>query len=171
MNRVMIDLEALGSGPTSAIVAIGAARFDCGGIVATLDLAVDAGSALACGMTLDAETLLWWLRQSDAARAQLQRPGVPLRAALERFAQWLGEDAEVWGNGAAFDNVILAHAYRLCGLPRPWPYRADRCYRTLAALYPQVAMHRVGIAHCARDDAVSQAEHLLRILAHAGLCA
>lgn len=70
----------------------------------------------------------------------------------------------LWGNGSDFDNVILASAYRSCNLEVPWKFWNNRCYRTVKALRPDIKIHRSGTYHNALDDAVSQAEHLMRMI-------
>lgn len=167
MKDVMLDLETVGNGPTAAIRAIGAVLFDR----ATVDdsgafyTKVDLESAVAAGMTMDPATFLWWLGQGEEARAEMCRDkGRSLVEALEYFDAWLGgRNVCVWGNGAAFDNVILGSAYRLLGRPQPWKFYNDRCYRTMKALCPQVTMPRTGTHHNALDDAKSQARHLIEI--------
>ena len=67
-------------------------------------------------------------------------------------------------NGAAFDNVILASAYRRNGTRQPWQFLNDRCYRTMKAQYPAVKMQRNGTHHNAVDDAESQARHLIAMM-------
>ncbi len=107
------------------------------------------------------------MRQSDEARKYICGDGLPLRQVLSEFSEWLdslGEEPKVWGNGAAFDNVILAQAYRRAGLSVPWPYWNDRCYRTVKAMRPDVRMDRTGTHHNAIDDATSQARHLIALL-------
>ena len=113
--------------------------------------------------------MLWWMQQGDAARSAFSRGGEKITIALQQFAGWMenrakGDDVRVWGNGAAFDNVILASAYRRSGTPTPWRFWNDRYYRTIKAQYPAVKMTRKGTHHNAVDDAESQARHLLDIL-------
>lgn len=171
MTNVMLDLETMGTSNDAAIVAIGAVEFDVatGTIGELFYYTIDLGSAVSEGGVIDAATVMWWLRQSDAARKALyDRFTMPIRQGLDEFAAWMaarGKDVKVWGNGVAFDNVILAQAYRRMGLPVPWEYRNDRCYRTMRTLYPDIQMQRTGVHHSAGDDAVSQAQHLLQILA------
>ena len=172
MNDVMLDLETMGTSNDAAIVAIGAVEFDvvAGPIGEVFYRTIDLSSAVAEGGVIDAATVMWWLRQSDAAREALYGRGdtLHIRQGLHEFAAWMsarGKDVKVWGNGAAFDNVILAQAYRRMGLPVPWQHWDDRCYRTVRALYPDIQMQRTGVHHNAGDDAVSQAQHLLQILA------
>lgn len=78
------------------------------------------------------------------------------------------EETRVWGNGAAFDNVILRRAYERTSresMKAPWPHWNDRCYRTIKGLYGhQVKIERTGTHHHALDDAASQARHLIRML-------
>jgi uncharacterized protein YdcH (DUF465 family) len=65
--------------------------------------------------------------------------------------------------------VVLAEFYRLHGMPTPWPYYNDRCYRTVRALYKgkEPPFVRLGTFHNALDDAMSQATHLIKLLNHA----
>lgn len=166
MNHVMLDLETMGNGPSAAIVAIGAVRFGDGVTGDEFYERVNLESSLAIGLKMDASTVLWWMQQSDAARAELyRRDGCPIELALEKFAAWLPPlDAQVWGNGASFDNVILNTAYRFAGKEGPWKFWNDRCYRTIKALHPHIKVEQRGTHHHALDDARSQARHLMQIL-------
>jgi len=69
----------------------------------------------------------------------------------------------VWGNGASFDNAILANAYHKTHLDLPWQYYNNRCYRTIKNCYPNIKLSRAGTLHKALDDAKSQAMHLIEI--------
>lgn len=168
--RIMVDLETLSTRHNAAIVAIGAVvvgepdkRFYC---------TVTPHSAELAGLHISGSTVAWWMEQSDLARQRTFRPDVAALAlgrALDDFSQFLlkardGQDLEIWGNGATFDNVILRSAYTALGTEAPWAFYHDRCYRTMKALYPQVPAVRPEVAHCALDDALAQAEHLHRIL-------
>ena len=164
MNKVMLDLETMGNGTNAAIIAIGAARFDAGEITDEFYTVVDLASSVSAGLEMDASTVLWWMQQSDDARKQFEREGVTLKDALKQFADWIGEGAEVWGNGAVFDNAILSNAYRKCGMEQPWKFWNDRCYRTVKNMHPDVKLERIGVYHNAVDDAKSQADHLMRII-------
>ena len=168
---VMLDLETMGTSSNAAIVAIGAVAFDidAGTVGDRFYRVVDLGTSVAMGGEIDADTVLWWMQQSDEARAMFTRDSVPLSVALAEFEVWMSERGEmtgarVWGNGAAFDNVILSSAYRRSAIKQPWPHWNDRCYRTIKALYPDVKLERVGTHHNAVDDAESQARHLIAML-------
>ena len=171
MRDVMLALETMGSGPTAAIVAIGAVAFDIGthSIGPTFYRVVDLASAVAAGGQMDAATVMWWVQQKEGARVALLADAIPIYVALVDFSQWLlkttdGQEPCMWGNGAAFDNVILASAYRNSALPQPWKHWNDRCYRTVKALHPAIKLDRVGTHHIAVDDAASQARHLISML-------
>lgn len=163
MKNIMLDLETLGNKPGAVIVAIGAARFGNGQVVETFYARVDAQSCVSAGLKLDASTVLWWMKQSDAARAELNRPGDSLAGALNYFKDFLSKDDLVWGNGSDFDNTILAAAYEACQLPLPWKFWNNRCYRTLKALRPEVKFENFGTVHNALDDAKAQAHHLMQM--------
>lgn len=171
MKNVMLDLETMGAGPRAAIVAIGAIEFDidAGTVGERFYRTVDLASSVNAGAEIDASTVLWWMKQSDEARAALAKDGVELSKALMDFSMWLHSRAAfadlcVWGNGASFDNVILASAYQMAKIEKPWRFWNDRCYRTIRAQHPDITMERIGVHHNAADDAESQARHLIAIL-------
>jgi len=167
--HIMIDLETMGTRPDAPIVAIGAVAFNAHGVHDTLYRLVSLRSSVAGGAVIDPETVMWWLQQDDDARAALvsldncspciiDAALIDLKAFIEDF----GDDG-VWGNGASFDNVIVAEAYRRDRQNVPWPFWKDKCYRTVKGMYPDVKMERSGTHHNALDDARSQAEHLIAI--------
>lgn len=164
-TKVMLDLETLGKTPGSVIVAIGAVKFAEGQILDRFYERVDAESCVVLGLQMDVSTVMWWLTQDEEARMEITRQGRPLADVLRSFSSWIDDpDAEIWGNGASFDNVLLAEAYDRTGLTRPWQYWNDRCYRTVKNLHPERSMKRMGTHHNALDDAESQALHLMEIL-------
>jgi DNA polymerase III epsilon subunit-like protein len=163
MKNIMLDLETLGNKPGAVIVAIGAVRFGKGQISETFYNRVDAQSCVDAGLKLDVSTVLWWLKQSDAARAELNQPGEHLADALQAFQDFVREDDLIWGNGSDFDNTILAAAYEALRLAVPWKFWNNRCYRTLKALRPDIKLKQPGVAHNAQHDAQAQAHHLMQM--------
>lgn len=162
MNHVMVDLETVDNVPTSAIVSIGAIIFDHTGVSQNIFYeVVDLQSCLDAGLTLSPETLAWWMKQNDAARDVFQKEGEHLALVLDRFAKYLPQDCKLWGNGASFDNAILANAYRAFNIPAPWKFWNDRCYRTVVAGLAR--RQQTGTYHNALDDAISQTYHLLQV--------
>ena len=141
-NNIMLDLETMGTDSDAAIIAIGAVRFDKS-VSDSFYQVVDLQSSLDAGLTMSADSILWWLKQGDEARQAITVKGVSLRSALLNFKKWAGKDALIWGNGATFDNVILANAYDKSKVERPWHYSANRCYRTLKSFYPNVEFQHV----------------------------
>ena len=177
MTHIMVDLETLSTEPNAHIVSIGAVKFDRErGVydkyyqpVVTPEISLYTQSYISVeGFHISNDTVQWWYKQSDRARAVLTDPNAAgMSIALKYFAQWalldtLVEDVKLWGNGASFDNVILSSAYRICNRDRPWKFWNDRCYRTIRGQYPEVKFYNHGIAHHALDDAEAQAEHLLK---------
>ena len=168
--HIMIDLETMGTRPSAAIVSIGAVVFDEHTLRDQFYAVVDLQSAIDSGATVGGGTVMWWLRQSENARLALtdQASTRPIREVLSDFDSFVhraeGYNLEgVWGNGAAFDNVVLAESYRRLGTEPPWPFWLDRCYRTMKNLHTSVPVKHTGTAHNALDDAVAQAKHLQRM--------
>ena len=174
MNHIMLDLETMGTGPNAAIVAIGAVEFELtktgGQLGDSFYQCISLESAMSSGGQVDAGTVLWWLKQNDAARAMFAQPAVGAIEALMNFSAWMAKRGEpknlrVWGNGASFDNVILHSAYRRADLGLPWNSFNDRCYRTVKSMHPAApAIQRTGTHHNAKDDAINQANHLIAML-------
>jgi len=165
-NHIMVDLETMNSTPDSAITSIGAVKFnlDKGLITDDFYVRVKLQSCLDVGLTIGADTIQWWLKQSEEARMEIAKPGdYRIEEALEQLKKWMGDYPVVWGNGAAFDNVILKNAYKAVGEEAPWPYWNDRCFRTLKALLPKIKFERKG-AHIAVEDARYQAIYLMKAL-------
>lgn len=168
-RKIMVDLETLGTQPGSVILSIGAVEFDIDkGLGETFYAVISHASSRQAGLTEDANTLAWWAKQSDAAREILRHvddANAPtLRTALHEFGEFLKRDDEVWGNGSDFDNVLLASAYEAVGIPLPWKFWNNRCYRTLKNLRPDIRLERVGTHHNALDDAKTQAIHAIQLL-------
>ena len=194
MKHIMLDLETLGTGYNAAIVAIGACEFDLPGPGAHNDenpishfyCKVDLPSSVAAGMEMDAPTVLWWMKQSEAAReSTFEGLRTPLGDALMRFNSWVYNiapvagrtepdraDVWVWGNGATFDNVVIRSAFKAVRLTPCWSFRNDKCYRTVRDLLPknrQPEFVKYGTAHNALDDAIAQALHLQKVWKELGL--
>lgn len=172
---VMVDLETLGSGPGCAILSIGAVAFDpktlrLGAEFHTL---VSTASCRALGLREETDTLAWWARQSPEARqviADAEASDVTLSAAMDAFAAFVrshggANRVRVWGNGADFDNAILAELCRRLGRPLPWAFWNSRCFRTLKGLRLAPEPDREGVHHNALDDARHQAVWALNIVA------
>jgi hypothetical protein len=169
--HIMIDIETMGTRPTAPIVSIGAVAFDGNGITRDFYRVVNLESAVAGGGIIEPGTVMWWLTQSDEARAALTHDiDEPLDDVLEAFALWATATTidGVWGNGATFDNVLVAEAYKRLDMLVPWPFWKDRCYRTVKNMFPAVELVRNGTHHHALSDAETQALHLIEISKAAG---
>lgn len=171
--HIMIDIETMGTRPTAPIVSLGAVAFDADGVHRQFYRVVDLDSAVAAGAVIEPSTVLWWLTQSDEARIALTNDiNEPLRDVLEALADWVsgvpGGVSGVWGNGATFDNVLVAEAYKRLGMQVPWPFWKDRCYRTVKNMFPAVELVRERTHHHALADAETQALHLIEINKAAG---
>lgn len=173
MNKIMLDMETMSLETNASIMAIGAVFFD----PRTMTLGqefytqVSLADAAKVGLHISASTVLWWMDQSQAAQqAFTNNKNAPtVEIALKMFSTWIAnntdEPVEIWGNGAAADNVWLKEAYKAVDLTPPWDYWNDRCYRTVRALHPEIEeLAFEGTKHNALADAKHQARHLLNIL-------
>lgn len=168
----MVDLETLDNVASAKILSIGAVVFNSDGIIlSTLyrNITIDGQE----DRSISHDTLLWWFKQSDAARGAFTAPlpaGVvrhSLHGTLHALNHWLQpyKGIKMWSNGANFDLPILAHAMRQKGLAPSWDFWNERCFRTIKAQYKQSVPEpeRKGEHHNALDDAKHQAHHLIAI--------
>lgn len=156
MRDVMIDIETLGNGKNACIVQIGACYFDrnTGEIGETFACNVEAAGS----GDIDANTVYWWLEQSDAARSSiLAKPRVALSQALLNLNAFLKNARAIWSH-ATFDFVIVTEAYRRLEIKPAYSYRDARDIRTLIDLagVDAFAKPRVGTHHNGLDDAKYQ---------------
>lgn len=174
VNHLMLDMETLGVSVTAPIISIAAVYFDpkTGDVGDSFYKIIDLESSLATGV-IEPRTLSWWMSQSDEARKVFSdKSAIALQDALHQLSVFANrsEDSrslQVWGNGASFDNAIIAHAYRQFGLDLPWAFRNDRDVRTIVSLCQELknvnvltSLSREGIHHNALDDAIYQARYV-----------
>lgn len=151
----MIDIETLGTQPGCVIVSIGAVHFDERGLERDFYMSVDIESCQEAGLTIDANTLSWWLDQSSEAQKELQG-GHDLRETLLEYS--LFHEGNIWANAPTFDCSIVRYAYEAVDLEPPWRFWEERCYRTIKELGLTLSIPHGGIEHNALDDAKAQAE-------------
>jgi hypothetical protein len=174
ITHLMVDTETLGTRPGAIVLSCAFVRFSDGAHT-TLNLSVPDQEALGCFK--DESTLAWWADQeakTPGAWAAATSNPVPLRAALEHFAAWIGwaaPDPLIWCHGAGFDAPILEALYRAASLPCPWHWAAVRDTRTLYDLASvNLKDYAVPPPHVALNDAIGQtnaANAALAVLARA----
>ena len=177
--HVMVDLETMGKKYNAPIVAIGAVVFDpaTGSIGESFYKVVCLESSVNWGAVIDPSTVIWWLKQSSEARSAIVNDdAIPLLDALLQFREFVSDNvaggskkAQVWGNGASFDNSILRSSYDCIAEDYPWEYWNDRDVRTMVELghainyEPQKAIPFEGERHNALADAIHQARYVSAI--------
>lgn len=177
--HVMVDLETMGKKHNAPIVAIGAVVFDpaTGSIGESFYKVVCLESSVNWGAVIDPSTVIWWLKQSSEARSAIVNDdAIPLLDALLQFREFVSDNvaggskkAQVWGNGASFDNSILRSSYDCIAEDYPWEYWNDRDVRTMVELGqaigfdPKTTIPFEGDRHNALADAIHQARNVSAI--------
>lgn len=146
MNHVMLDIETLGNKTNSVILSIGACYFDpsTGDIGNKFNEHIKAESCVEYGLNLDASTVMWWLSQDKEAQTKItegQNNAGHLFDVLSELCNFINQDAQVWGNGATFDNAIVKNAFDKCGITPPWKFWNDRDVRTIVELGYQIGFN------------------------------
>lgn len=171
MNHIMLDIETMGTSTSATIMSIGACYFDpaTGEIGDTFHEQVNISS----NGQIDASTVIWWMKQSDDTRSKFYNndKAPHINAVLAGFVNFVKLDCQVWGNGVAFDNVIIRNAYEhpSCRDTTPWKFWNDRDVRTMVELGKVIGIDPKrdfpfeGVKHDALADAIHQAKYVSAI--------
>lgn len=172
LGHLMVDIETLGTQSGSVICSIAAVEFDIvsGATGLCFNEKITLASALGVGLKIDADTLEWWMCQSNEARNKLFGiKNIPLaHSVFEAFTKFnsflkeLGvEDLKVWGNSARFDLGILEAAYNVIRMQIPWVHWNERDLRTLVSFSPEIKKNMLfeGVKHDALADCFHQIKY------------
>lgn len=164
-DDVMIDIETLGTRPTSAIVQIGACYFDreTGEIGETFSRCIRPNND---DYTVDYDTIDWWIHQSEKARNSVfdKENSVSINWAIYDLSIFLTEALFIWSH-ATFDIPILINAFKKTGYDFPVHHKGMRDIRTLIDLANQKKLKtRKGIHHNALDDCKYQVEYCVQAM-------
>lgn len=173
-KNLMIDLETLDRVPRGIILSIAAVPFNWDGSYGNkeerFEINISLQDSLKRGFTINADTLRWWMEQSEEARKRafgFNTIEYNLNESLYKFRQYLDSlgvaDLEVWGNSNRFDLGLLAAYYNEV-YPKtdlPWKYSNERDVRTLVSFYPEIKANTKfeGTPHNPIDDCIHQIKY------------
>ncbi len=174
VNHVMLDLETLGVKQGSIILSLAAIEFDIQtGVTGKIFYRkINVQSCIDAGLTLDGDTFIWWLKQSEQARAEIyeEKDSNTLPIVLKEFNDFMLElnpdkRTKIWGNGASFDLGLLSCAYKACKQTIPWMFWNERDVRTIVDLAPNIKKSTpfVGVEHNPVDDCLYQIKYVSEI--------
>lgn len=174
-NGIMVDIETLGIGPGRIIGTIGAVAFNPAGgeLGPEFSVRLDMLEQERLGMTISASTFIWWLSQSEEARAEMRsRDRLSVYEALLNLGAFiekhLAYGGTLWAKSPRFDLVMLEALYEKVELERPWHFASEDDVRTITRT-AGVEPERVEGAHTALGDARAQARHVQRCYWHLNL--
>lgn len=193
--RIMIDKESLSTQPNAAFISLSAVVMDFDAkspqesLLNRFNMYVKIDSAFAYAENgaghIDPQTIMWWFRQSDAARmdqANGQDEARDMRAVLVAFNHWVEDVAnlygvhrdriEIWSCGPMQDQNWLEHAWRdshpdsAFSDKQAWPWWGVRCGRSFLSTYYAVkeGVANEGTLHIGIDDCCNQARKLFAII-------
>jgi hypothetical protein len=147
---LMIDLESLDTSPRSVITSVGIIAFpldDPETEMRRIHEYLPAQPQIdVFKRTVNFDTILWWMKQEEAARKYLhESSGNDMEVLLafirsihrkltDLIAQVGRSNIEVWARGPQFDIVNLESLFIDCGLAAPWSYDSVMDLRTHAKL-------------------------------------
>ncbi len=164
MKDVMIDFETFGNGQNqqATICQVGACYFDkvTGEIGPTFAANIDARSCQKIGSTLDADTVYWWLQQSEAARQSLMDNQRDIKDVFNNLNHFLSGAERIWSH-ATFDFVLLNNTMKTLEIKPAFSYKAGLDLRTLTYLAKVSTSDfvRDGTHHNGLADAIFQVKY------------
>ncbi len=139
LSDIMIDLETLATSPNSAVLTIGAVKFDPfnndidNPTCEKLYIKVDLDSCDELGLEVNDDTIAWWGQQSKEAQEEAFSPDgrIHIRDAFNQLYKFCWGAKRVWSHGASFDTVICENIFRKLNKACPWKFWEVRCTRTI----------------------------------------
>lgn len=169
---IMVDTETLDIKPTAVVTQLAfivAPTRDLTEVLAFDSWYLPLQPQLDSGRTIGGDTLIWWMDQSDEARAKFKenRGGDSdvLVAFVRSFirkvdmaiqeAHSTGGKVDIVAKGPQFDIVIIESLISLCGEEAPWKYNWISDLRTLmnrAEVHTDDVKHDDIVKHVALED-------------------
>jgi hypothetical protein len=171
-NAVMIDLEFLNVTNSAAVLSCGMTAYnkDTLEVGESYGFNFDLADGIRRGLTIGADTLLWWIGQDKAAiQAAFDNKGKDFNHSLEIGIAKIGNfiskhnAVELMALGGR-DFAIIYHICEVIGMSVPWDHRIERDLRTLREEHGAgISVPDVGTAHNAIDDSKYQVNLLIAI--------
>ena len=162
---LMVDIETLGTKPTSVILSIGAVLFDekCN-IQEEFYRNISITENYKNEFTVDLSTIEFWKKQPQHIIDSLKSDKRPINEVLNDFSDFCPKDkhSRFWSRGS-FDAIILANAYNVIKRDVPWIWWNEMDLRTLTNFF-NIKKPKNENAHNALADCRAQVEHLKIIL-------
>jgi 3'-5' exoribonuclease Rv2179c-like domain len=167
----MVDLETLGSGPTSVVVQIGIVAFDLftGEAKADTLININPTSELSYRFTVDGDTIIWWMEQAALGRCTWASGGLDSMNAWDMYCAfiktWGNKNCRVWSH-STFDAPIITHHLNTLRIQQPVHYNRYVDLRTISMLAKGLLSipksQRPEGRHDARTDCLYQVEWLVK---------
>lgn len=169
MKHMMIDIETLDTLNSAVVLQVGWCLFDETKVDTPHEMVMDIQEQIDMGRTISADTLRWWMDQSNIARQKVfcannTYSADDLASRLRTIVTTCGIE-HVWSHGPHFDMAILKD---LLG-DSVFHYRSPRDTRTMSLLAPHATKPAPVTKHSAGDDAYAQAQWMQNVWKAAGV--
>lgn len=130
----MIDLETFSTNTNAAIASIGAIDFYVGDelkIESEFYVNIEQKSNKEIGRHYSKETIQLWKEQKVEVQRSLLKDQIPIKDAILKFNEWVGNNSIIYCHGLNFDIPIMKSTMEALDIEVPWKYYNVRCSRTL----------------------------------------
>lgn len=172
-THIMLDIETLGTGSNSLVLSIGAVEFSLSGATFrqfSVNLPI-LEQIINPTVEVDIDTIKWWKAQSEEAKKALlnKKPCKSVKEGLKAFHDFIKafENPVIWGNGCAFDNVILRNLFKSFNLEFPTPFWTDMDVRTIVNVYDYERVNQLaGKFEGTKHDAIADCLHQVKLVSN-----
>lgn len=178
--HISIDIETMSSQSDAAVLSVGMCTFTAeGGIEHRVEFHATLDAMQKAGRHINANTVMWWMQQSDEARKLLvsDRARTDIGEFCEKIGNWIepsgkrtkGRGIGMWAKGPNFDIAVMRSLFESQGMRFPIHYGREYCVRTAlafakAAGWRDILDMRPKVAHGALSDAEHQANQVIAVM-------
>jgi hypothetical protein len=169
----MLDIETLNTEAGAVMLSLAAVQFDehTGETGAEFYQKISLQNSIDLGLTINADTLKWWLDKDREVLNEALSGTKPLAEVLVDFSSWFNNiklqhgKVSIWGNSARFDCGIVEAGYKKLNLPIPWDSWLEVCFRTFIRDHKELrkSIPFVGNKHLPIDDCKHQIQTVFAI--------
>lgn len=171
LNDISIDIETLGTAENAIVISIGAVVFNNDIALSTFNRQfyeiLDLKDQENQKRTVSTDTVLWWMKQSETAKAALiETNRTSTYKVLTSLNSFIQEHAVnyAWAKSPSFDLVILESLYKNFSMQFAIDFRYWMDIRTIIQIRKACKLNEISQFKETKHDALNDAFHQAKIV-------
>ena len=161
-NHIFVSIETMSTNTNAMILSIGAVKFSFdSGIGESFSVNIDMNDSINF-RHYSTDTVGWWRAKPKEIRDKWKSDPKSCLDACREFTEFFdNSDAMVWSKNNLFELTAIKSLYEDVGLDLPWKHWNTMDTRTVFSLLDLKLDYDV--SHIALNDAISGAEHIIKV--------